>query len=70
LERRGFVDALERHHPGEPTWRALGGLYASTIDHILLGAGLSADEAWVLHRGNSDHWPLIVRVRSSGAPLR
>ena len=65
LERRGFVDALERHHPGAPTFRALGGLYASTLDHILLDVGWSATDAWVLHRGRSDHWPLVARLRSA-----
>jgi endonuclease/exonuclease/phosphatase (EEP) superfamily protein YafD len=70
LERRGFIDALERHHPGEPTWRVLGGLYSSTLDHILIGAGLSAADALVLHRGNSDHWPLVSRLRSVGSSPR
>lgn len=67
LERRGFVDALERHHPGDPTFRVLGGLYSSTLDHILLDVGWSAADAWVLHRGNSDHWPLVARLRSARA---
>ena len=63
LVQRGFADALEQHHPGEPTFRALGGLYTSTLDHVLLGPELTTIDAWVLRRGNSDHWPLIVRLR-------
>ena len=64
LARRGFVDALERHHPGEATFRTLGGIYASTLDHVLIGPRLSAVDAWVLRRGNSDHWPLVVRLHA------
>lgn len=68
LTRRGFVDALEQHHPAEPTFRTLAGVYASTLDHVLVGARLTVVDAWVLRRGNSDHWPLIVRVRRAEAP--
>lgn len=68
LAGRGFVDALEQHHPAEPTFRALAGMYASTLDHVLVGARLFVVDAWVMRRGNSDHWPLIVRVRRADAP--
>jgi endonuclease/exonuclease/phosphatase family metal-dependent hydrolase len=61
LERRGFVDALGRHRPGEPTARALGGLYESTLDHILFQPSLPALDAWVLRGGHSDHWPVLAR---------
>jgi endonuclease/exonuclease/phosphatase (EEP) superfamily protein YafD len=61
LERRGFVDALGLHRPGEPTARALGGLYESTLDHILFQPPLPALDAWVLRGGNSDHWPVLAR---------
>jgi len=61
LERRGFVDALGRHRPGEPTARALGGLYESTLDHILFQPSLPALDAWVQRGGNSDHWPVLAR---------
>jgi len=61
LDRRGFVDALARFRPGEPTWRALGGLFESTLDHILFRASLPARDAWVVRGGNSDHWPLLAR---------
>jgi endonuclease/exonuclease/phosphatase (EEP) superfamily protein YafD len=61
LERRGFVDALGRHRPGEPTARALGGLYESTLDHILFQPSLPALDAWVLRGGKSDHWPVIAQ---------
>jgi endonuclease/exonuclease/phosphatase (EEP) superfamily protein YafD len=66
LEQRGFVDALRRHHAGEPTWRTLGGLLADTLDHVLSNRTLVAVDAWVLRRGSSDHWPLIVRLRRAG----
>ena len=65
---RGFVDALERHHPGEATFRTMAGIYASTLDHVLVGPQLSIIDAWVLRRGNSDHWPLIVRLRRAEPP--
>jgi endonuclease/exonuclease/phosphatase (EEP) superfamily protein YafD len=67
---RGFVDALEQHRPGEPTFRTLGGLYATTLDHVLLGEGLSTVDAWVLRRGNSDHWPVVVRLRRANPGTR
>jgi endonuclease/exonuclease/phosphatase (EEP) superfamily protein YafD len=70
LAQRGYVDALERHHPDEPTFRTLAGMYASTLDHVLVGARLSVVDAWVLRRGNSDHWPLVVRLRPAEAPER
>jgi endonuclease/exonuclease/phosphatase (EEP) superfamily protein YafD len=70
LVARGFVDALERHHPNEPTFRTLAGMYSSTLDHVLCGARLSVIDAWVLRRGNSDHWPLVVRVRRAAASAR
>ena len=66
LVQRGFVDALSRHHAGEPTWRALGGLFSNALDHVLSNRALFAADAWVLRRGNSDHWPLIVRLRRAG----
>jgi endonuclease/exonuclease/phosphatase (EEP) superfamily protein YafD len=61
LERRGFVDAIGRYRPGEPSARALGGLYESTLDHILFHPSLPALDAWVLHGGHSDHWPVLAR---------
>lgn len=61
LEQRGFVDALARHRPGEPTARALGGLFEFTLDHILFQPALPALDAWVLRGGNSDHWPVLAR---------
>jgi len=67
LVQRGFVDALSLHHAGEPTWRALRGLFANTLDHVLYNRSLVAADAWVLRRGHSDHWPLIVRLRRAGA---
>ena len=67
LLQRGFVDALSQHHAGEPTWRALGGLFANTLDHVLSKRTLFAVDAWVLRRGHSDHWPLVVRLRRAGA---
>jgi vancomycin resistance protein VanJ len=66
LVQRGYVDLLELHQPGEPTFRTLGGLYATTLDHVLLRGGVAAVGAWVLQRGQSDHWPLIVRLRRLG----
>ena len=61
LERQGFVDGLGRYRPGEPTARALGGLYESTLDHILFHSSLPALDAWVLRGGRSDHWPVLAR---------
>jgi endonuclease/exonuclease/phosphatase (EEP) superfamily protein YafD len=63
LEHRGFVDALGRYRPGEPTWRALplGWLFRATYDHILFRESLPALDAWVLRGGNSDHWPVVAR---------
>jgi endonuclease/exonuclease/phosphatase (EEP) superfamily protein YafD len=67
LVQRGFVDALSQHHADEPTWRALGGLLANTLDHVLSSRRLQPADAWVLRRGHSDHWPLVVRLRRAGA---
>jgi endonuclease/exonuclease/phosphatase family metal-dependent hydrolase len=61
LERQGFVDALGRYRPGEPSARALGGLYESTLDHILFQPSLPALDAWVLRGGHSDHWPVLAQ---------
>jgi endonuclease/exonuclease/phosphatase (EEP) superfamily protein YafD len=70
LVQHGFVDALEQHAPGASTFRTLGGLYSSTLDHVLIGAELRATDAWVLERGNSDHWPVVARLRRAGEPKR
>ena len=67
LLARGFSDALQQHQPGVPTFRALGGLYTSTFDHVMLAAELIAVDAWVVRRGSSDHWPLVVRLRRARA---
>ncbi|HEU4577406.1 MAG TPA: endonuclease/exonuclease/phosphatase family protein [Polyangiaceae bacterium] len=61
LERQGFVDGLGRFRPGEPTARALGGLYESTLDHILFRPSFPALDVWVLRGGSSDHWPVLAR---------
>jgi endonuclease/exonuclease/phosphatase (EEP) superfamily protein YafD len=65
LTQRGYVDVLEMQRPGTPTFRALGGLYKATLDHVLLLGGVSAVDAKVLRRGQSDHWPLVVRLRKA-----
>jgi endonuclease/exonuclease/phosphatase (EEP) superfamily protein YafD len=62
LLRHGFVDALSRYRPEEPTWRTLGGLYRRSLDHILFRGCVQALDAWVLRAGNSDHWPLVARL--------
>lgn len=62
LSQHGFVDALRQYRPEEPTWRTLAGLYRRTLDHILVRGCAQALDAWVLHAGNSDHWPLLARL--------
>jgi len=64
LVRNGFVDVLENHAPGAATWRAAGGLLSTTFDHILFRGCLQAREAWVVHSGNSDHWPVVARFET------
>jgi endonuclease/exonuclease/phosphatase (EEP) superfamily protein YafD len=70
LTQRGYVDVLETQHPGTPTFRALGGLYKATLDHVLLRGAVSAVDAKVLRRGQSDHWPLVIRARKLDSPTR
>jgi endonuclease/exonuclease/phosphatase (EEP) superfamily protein YafD len=62
LTQRGFIDVSSGHHPIEATWRTLSGLVRSTLDHILVRGRFAPADAWVLHAGNSDHWPLIARL--------
>jgi endonuclease/exonuclease/phosphatase family metal-dependent hydrolase len=67
LEQRGFVDALDRYRPFQPTWRALG-VFRATYDHILTRGPASALDAWVLCEGRSDHWPIAARLEIDSAP--
>ena len=68
LERRGFVNALPRHDPGQPTFRAIAGLVRLPLDHILFDGSLEAIDSWVLRSGNSDHWPVLARFELPSAP--
>jgi endonuclease/exonuclease/phosphatase family metal-dependent hydrolase len=63
LERRGMLNALPRYRPGQATWRALGNLLTLTLDHVVAARDrLHVLDAWVLRGGNSDHWPVLVRL--------
>lgn len=62
LEQRGFVNALAVHDPDMPTWRAGWGVFRSTLDHVLTRGCVSSIDAWVLHAGASDHWPVVARL--------
>lgn len=64
LKERGFTNALPLYQSGH-TWRSrsMGGVFKRTIDHILFDESLDALDAWVLRRGNSDHWPVVLRVQ-------
>jgi endonuclease/exonuclease/phosphatase (EEP) superfamily protein YafD len=61
LKTQRFVDSLQRYRPGEPTFRALAGLFRSALDHVLFRGCVDALDARVLRSGNSDHWPLLTR---------
>lgn len=69
LERRDFDNALARYRPGEPTWRAVYGVFRSTLDHILTRGCVVPLDAWVLRRGRSDHWPVVARLEVTPPPL-
>ncbi|HKO91028.1 MAG TPA: endonuclease/exonuclease/phosphatase family protein [Polyangiaceae bacterium] len=64
LVRQGYIDVLENHEPGAATWRAAGGLLSTTFDHILFRGCFQALDAWVVHSGNSDHWPVVARFET------
>ena len=67
LVQQGFVDVLENHAAGAATWRAAGGLLSTTLDHILFRGCWRARDAWVVHAGNSDHWPVVARFETTPA---
>lgn len=62
LERQGFINSLSYYRPGEPTWRALGGVLRNDLDHILARGCVEPLDAWVIRSGNSDHWPVVARL--------
>jgi len=64
LEALGFRNALPLFHPGQETWHfpSLGGQLAETIDHILFDGSFDPLDAWVVTRGDSDHWPVAAHL--------
>jgi endonuclease/exonuclease/phosphatase (EEP) superfamily protein YafD len=64
LKLRGFVSALRRFVPGQPTWRwptAVGEL-RKELDHIYYDGELDALSAEVRQAGRSDHLPIIAVI--------
>lgn len=66
LESSGFDGALQRFDGEASTWRwplPVVGEITGTLDHVFVDARLQTVDAWVLHAGDSDHFPVVAWVQ-------
>lgn len=63
LEERGFSNAVPRYWHAQYTYRTLAGQLRLAFDHILFDTAFEPLDAWVLRQGNSDHFPVVARLR-------
>jgi endonuclease/exonuclease/phosphatase (EEP) superfamily protein YafD len=64
LRERGMRSALDRHAPGQPTWRwkTVFGTLHRQLDHVFYDARLDVVWAAVRVAGRSDHLPVLAVV--------
>ncbi len=60
----GYETVLVSRGIRAPTWRweTRAGEVAWQLDHIYVGSGLSAVDAWVIDAGASDHLPIVATI--------
>lgn len=66
LDDDGFESALFAFAPEEKTWHwpvPLLGEITGTLDHVFVDARLQTIDAWVLHEGQSDHYPVVAWIQ-------